>query len=535
MGLNKEQQAAVDSNERTILCLAAAGSGKTKTLICRTVRLVNDGVDPNSILCLTFTNAAAFEMKERYKIAEDADLSKCVPEFRTFHSFCYSLIIKDQMVRERLGYTQIPQLCDDDQMKELKARVKLQIGCKLSDAQLENDCSLSRAEQDEKNLFLKAVKKQLKKENLITFDMMCYNVCELFVRDEPCVFTYKQKYKYIMCDEFQDVDPKQFKFMSSFPDTTNFFFVGDCLQNIYAFRGTSNEYIKQLTVTPGWNVIKLYENYRSTNQICEFANKFSTYASDEYRIAMHGQRDGDPVEVIRGSFTSYNEPVDEVHLKKLTERVKSNPGECAILCRTNKECSTIKSTFKDDGIDFSASNKSTDSLDILKSSLDNQYMLEWLSSKLETKDYGDYIRLSAIEPNPDIRWFLSLYGNRTAIHDKAQKVSEIRKIVSDNTVDTKTKFEAVAKVVRAKTKCTFDPEKVKTNRQIVEEICNQLTEMAENKVYIGTIHSSKGLEYDTVYVMGVDDGMFKLGTEEMNNLAYVAFTRAREKLVVFRR
>ena len=530
---NPEQLEAINSNDRTILCLAAAGAGKTKTLLARIERLIKDGVDPRSILALTFTNAAAFEMKERYKQIPGIDLNN-VPEFRTFHSFCYSLIVKDQDVRSRLGYSKIPELCDDAHLKEIKTRVKLAIGCKLSDAQLEGDGYLSKSDQDQKQLYQKALIKEIKKENVITFDIMCYNVCELFTKKEPCVDKYKQKYKYLMIDESQDSDPKQFKFIASFPETTNFFLVGDVLQNIYAFRGCTNEFVKQLATDPNWKVIKMYENYRSTTNICEFANRFSKYSKDEYRIEMHGQRDGDDPEVIYGSYSTYEDPVDEEHLKKLVDRLKTSKCESAVLCRSNKECAAVRAALAAADIKFNSKSKSTDTIDILQSALSNEYMLDWLSSRLEPKEYGDYIRNSAQTSNPDIRWFLNKYGNHEVIRKPANKIIEIRKITSSNE-SPKIKFEQITKLLRIKTKCEFSGDENSTNSEIVKDIRDQMQEIEDTQIYVGTIHSSKGLEYDSVYVMGVNDRLFPLGTEEMNNLYYVAITRAKNHLTVFRR
>lgn len=532
--LNEQQHEAVYSNNRTILCLAGAGAGKTKTLIARVERLVKEGVDPNSILCLTFTNAAAFEMKERFKKLPGIDLSHGVPEFRTFHGFCYSLIVKNSDVRSRLGYSKIPELCDDARMKEIKKAVKLKIGCTLTDAELDNDVPLSRKDQDQKDLFRKALIKEIKKENVITFDMMCYNVCELFVKNDPCVDHYKKRYTYLQVDETQDSDPKQFKFIGSFPATTHFFLVGDVLQSIYQFRGCTNEFIKQIAVNPNWKIIKLYKNYRSTIEICEFANKFSRYSKDEFRIPMEGQRHGDPVEVIYGSRSTFNEPVDTDHLRILIEKIKENKVESAVLCRTNKECAAVKSALTDEGIEFSARTKSTDAINILESALSNEYMLEWLSTKLEAKDYGDYIRLAAQVDNPDLRWFLSKYGNTSAIKPSVDKVVAIRNITATSDSPS-SKFEQITKLLRSKTKCKFKGDDTWTNSQIVKDIRDQLQEIADCQLYVGTIHSSKGLEYDTVYVMGVDDKMFQLGSEDMNNLFYVAVTRPKNHLVVFRR
>ena len=363
MELNDQQREAAYSNERTILCLAAAGAGKTATLLERIGRLIKEGVDPKTILALTFTNAAAFEMANRYKQITGLDLTRGNAMFKTFHGFCYSLIVKDPIVRERLGYSKIPTLCEDAEMKELKTKVKLAIGCKLTDAQLDNDCTLTRSQQEEKKLFQKALIKEIKKENIITFDIMCYNVCELFVKNEECIQKYKDHYKYIMLDESQDTDPRQFKFISSFGRQTHYFIVGDILQSIYQFRGCSNEFIKQLAEDPNWKVIKMFENYRSTRQICNYANRFSTYSKDDYRIEMNGHRDGDEPEVIYGSNSSYDNPVDEDHLEILIKKLQENKVESAILCRTNRECAAVRSALSAAGIEYTSRSKSTDVLE----------------------------------------------------------------------------------------------------------------------------------------------------------------------------
>lgn len=532
---NPQQREAIDSSDRLILCLAGAGAGKTKTLLARIERLIKDGVPPTSILALTFTNAAAFEMKERYKKLPGIDLSHGTPEFRTFHSFCYSLIIKDRNVRTRLGYTKIPEVCDDNTMKEIKTKVKLQLRCKLTDAELDNDIDLPRAKAEEKKLYQKALIKEIKNRNVITFDIMCYTVCELFEKNEECIEQYKQKYTYLFIDEMQDSDRRQFKFIASFPATTHCYCCADALQNIYQFRGCTNEYVKLLSSPKsGWKVIKLYKNYRSTTNICNFANKFSTYANDEYRIAMEGQRDGEDPEIIYGAHSTYDEPVDPVHLQLLIDKLSSSKNECAILCRTNKECNAVKSALSSAGIQFSARTKSTDTLNYLNSSLNNEYMLDWLATKLDPKEYGDYIRLAAQLDNPDLRWFLSVYGNHDKINKPAKKIIEIRNITSTSD-SPESKFNKIVSLLRIKSKCTFLGDETSTNKEIVESIRDQIQEQQESQIYVGTIHSSKGLEYDTVYVMGVNDTMFQLGSEEMNNLYYVAITRAKNHLTIFRR
>lgn len=538
MALNAQQLEAVNTNDRTVLVLAGAGAGKSTVLVSRIARLVNGGVDPKSILALTFTNAAAFEMGNKYKKLPGIDLTKDSPEFRTFHGFCYSLLIKDKEVRTRLGYDNVPGICDDKQLKEIRMLVKQSLGIKLPDDKLSGKGYLTKQEQFEVDTFKKALVKELRKQNVITFDMLCYNTCELFERDELCIRKYKSRYKYLLCDECQDTDPRQFRFLASFPETTSIFLVGDALQQIYAFRGTSNKFIKMLSSDPNWTVIRLATNYRSTNQICDFANKFSkTYASNDYRIEMNGVREGEEVEVITGSFTSYKCPVDTNHLSILCDYLKKDNDECAILCRTNNEAKNICSYISSMGFQYTTTNKTSDTLDILNSVLDDNYMLEWLANNfLDAKQYGNYIRLSYLESKDVcIRWFLAKFGNITKVHDKAKLVSNIRvELMSDHSYEDM--FNSVTKMLKIKTRCKFNKDKVFANaRELAEDIKSQVQVMADSSIYVGTIHSSKGLEYNTVYVIGVDNDMFKLGTEDMNNLYYVAMTRAKNRLRIFRR
>lgn len=535
MGLNPEQQAAVDCRDPKILCLASAGCGKTKTMLARIERLVNEGEDPKRILAITFTNAAAFEMKERYKFIPNIDVSKGVPEFRTFHSFCYSLIIKDPAIRKRIGYDQIPAVCDDSEFKAIKQKVKLQLNCKLTEDQLDGQNLYTRSEKDQYELFKKALIKELRAQNVLTFDIMCYNVCELFEKNEPEVIKYKDKYSHVFCDEVQDTDKKQAVFIDSFPDSVNRFLVGDCLQNIYGFRHCTNDYIKGIITNPAWTVKKLYTNYRSTRQIVNYANRFSkSYSDSRFRIDMEAIHEGDPVIEIYGANAGYRSYVDENHLDKLVDYIRASKVDSAVLCRSNNEVARVKEKMDEAGIQYSSKSKSTDSLNYLDAALSNDYMLEWLSTKLNAKDYSNYIRSSTIEPNPDIKWFMGIYGNRDEVQKAADKVMQIRNIAV-STATPKEKFEQMAKLFRMKSKCQFTGDDTTTNRQIVEMLREQVQEIVECPLYIGTIHSVKGLEYDTVYVMGVNDRSFKLGDEEMNNLFYVAVTRAKNHLYIFRR
>ena len=186
MSLNEQQQAVVDSNARRILCLAGAGTGKTYTMLARIRRLVADGVDPRSILVLTFTNAAAFEMEQRYSGSKMRPAA--TPKFGTFHSFCYGLISQDRFIRTLLGYNEIPSVATEAETKHIRNEAAMHLGYKLSEA----------VKDDKKRSALYAAADRIMKQrNLITFDKMCYDICSLFVHNNGAIKRYKEMYKYI--------------------------------------------------------------------------------------------------------------------------------------------------------------------------------------------------------------------------------------------------------------------------------------------------------------------------------------------------
>lgn len=539
--LNEQQQQAVDSDELKILCLAGAGAGKTATMIERITRLTNEGVNPMSILVLTFTNAAGFEMKERYK---NANPGKVIPEFRTFHSFCYSLIVKDKNVRGALGYVDVPTIIEEVELKKVETEAKMMSGVHLSEAKLRGEGTLSQQEQYELELYKKALKRLIREKNIITFDMLCYDVSGLFIKNDPSVLKYKGQYKYLFVDEFQDTDPKQIQFLNSFDSKdVHFYFVGDCLQNIYKFRGCSNDTIKALAKDDSWQKIKLFQNYRSTTQICDFANRMSTYAEDEYRIEMNGQRDGEKVTVIGGANSDFRHIIDEDHLDILVEDLMSseedrieNKRDVAILCRSNREVEYLCNALDAENISYFTGKRNLEAMHILKSVQDNEYMLDWLATFLNAEKYGEYIRLAAQEENPNITWFAKVYGHLPQINGRGKKIVEIRKILKDVTKPTLTKATDIAQLLDVAKEDFFFEDIPDSDEDIIPFIKEQLEVANESDIYVGTIHSSKGLEYDTVYVMGVNDKAFPLNKgEEQMNLYYVAITRAKNHLTIFKR
>lgn len=530
MNANDQQLQAINSNSQKLLVMAGAGAGKTFVMIQRVSRLVNEGVDPSSILVLTFTNNAAFEMRERYK---NQNPGRIIPEFRTFHSFCYSLIVKNNLVRQAIGYLNVPKIATEGDVKWIERNARMQTNFEISQKKI-NDGKLSPKDAQSYAIYKKAYNRLLRQQNLITFDILCYDICQLFVQDAECIRQYKEQYKYLFVDEFQDTDPKQIQFLDSFKDV-NLFYTGDALQNIYGFRGCTNAVLKLLSKDDSWERIKMYQNYRSTKEICEFANKHSRYADSSYRIEMNGQRNGDKVVTIDGSYASYDYPVDLNHLKKIVKLAKDRTEDMAIIARTNKEVAVICQALKEADIEYTASTKNSDAIHILLSVGDNDYMLSWLSTYLSPETYADYVRQAANVENPDITWFSRMYGRTKAISERGKKIVEIRRILQNIRMSDYDKYQAIIDALDIRGLEAPLGVEYNSRMQMIDDIVNHLTDAASTDLYVGTIHSVKGLEFGHVIVVGAYDKHFPIDSEENKNIYYVAITRAKNHLTVFMR
>lgn len=531
--MNIGQRQAVTCEDSKILCLAGAGSGKTFSMIERISRLVTEeGVDPTSILVMTFTNAAALEMKTRFQKKVQ---NSGIPEFRTFHSFCYSLLSSDRAVANSLGYSCVPNIADVNQMKELEKKAKLQCGTKLSDKKLHGKQTLSKSEQFQLDVFQKALDRLLRKSGMITFDILCYDVCKLFVENAPIIQKYKDKYKYIFVDEFQDTDPKQWDFICAFQDA-QVFVVGDALQAIYAFRGADSSIIKSLAEDDSWTTIRLYQNYRSTKEICEYANMNSTYAGDSYRIALEATREGEAVEEIPISTChSHIDVVPSACLEDIGKRLvlSNNTTSSAILARTNAEVSYICKYLDSMHIRFRCNAPNTESIQILKSSIDESYAISWLATLLEPDKYASFIKLSEIEVTTEKAhdMFVEEFSEDPRIHSKWDSIVKIRSILDSDEFPF-LKCSNILNILSIKNIVVNTS--ATTAREIIDYLTTSIESSAESSVYVGTIHSVKGLEYDSVYLVNVGGASFPLTSEENNNLFYVGITRAKHHLTVYR-
>lgn len=526
MKLNEEQQQAYSTNSQHVLVLAGAGTGKTHTMINRIHRLVSEErVNPRNILALTFTNAAAFEMKERYK-----NLSKNVecPAFQTFHAFCYSLISEDFRVRQKIGYFEIPNITDEEFIKNIKMKIKTDLSIKLSIGQLNGDGkNLSLRDKATYDVFHAAFSKQLKRENVITFDMLIKRVCGLFTSNDECIQKYIERFQCIFIDEFQDTDPLQWEFAKCFKDSS-IFIIGDALQAIYGFRGADSTIIKSIADDENWEAIKLYRNYRSTIPIIDFANNISKRNNDSYRVELKAFRPGLDVEEF-SDFIEYQ--LSDRVLSKIGEFCDSYPGTTAVLARTNKEVSQIRSYLSENDIECSSNDEYADAKHMLRSTFDEEYFFNWLMSSMSQEEYASVRRLITIDENtnPNFQDILDLSICPQKIRNKAKKVMDLYDILNSDDFEF-CKCESALQYLGVKG-VTILPEG-DSIRELAEYLIDELENVQSKSIYVGTIHSSKGLEYDNVCVVGVGSVNFQLKSEEDNNLYYVAVTRAKDHLLV---
>lgn len=531
MELNPQQKEAVYSNASKIVCLAGAGSGKTASLVSRIDRLVNEGVDPNSILVLTFTRAAAVEMRSRYL---QSHMGQSIPEFRTFHSFCYSLIAKDSDVRAALGFDSVPAIADKADTRKIEQSAAIQIKTSLKGDQLQGKNLLTPKQEYEYKLYKKTIQRLMKAKCLITFDELSKQISTLFVQNDPCTLKYKHHYKHILVDEYQDTDDIQHMFVMSFQNS-NIFTVGDLLQSIYSFRGADSSIMKSLVDDPEWQVVKLYHNYRSCQCICDYANRNTQYASPQYRLELQSNKPGGSVAICNQyNMQDWDEdPIDEDILSSIYDEMQAGlEGSTAILTRTNQESDFVRAYFRSKGVNVVKSKRDEEATYILKSVISNDYFLHWLTTFLTSSQYAQYLRLDATKcTSMDIEEFCELFSFNPHIKYRVDTVLQIRDCLRSND-------SALAKCVDIfrllDVKCDIVDTDAKTASEILKYIHDTIEAEAASDIYVGTIHSVKGLEYDNVFVVGVNDRRFKLVSEDNLNLFYVAITRAKYNLRVWK-
>ncbi len=587
--LNKEQKKAVLYNDGPLLIIAGAGSGKTKVLTTKIAYLIEQlNIFPWEILAITFTNKAALEMKERVD-SMIGSKSKDI-QISTFHSFGLKILRENY---DKLGYNKNFVIMDSDDsltiikkiLKSLNYDPKIYnpkaIKNKISNCKNElltpKDYERYVASDYEKviNEVYYKYEKKLKQNNAIDFDDLLILPIKLFRENKEVLQKYQERYKYILIDEYQDTNEAQYilsKMISA--KYQNICVVGDADQAIYGFRGANYKNILNFEKDyPKALSIKLEQNYRSTKTILDAANfviKNNEKRKEKNLWSTKGV--GEKITYYR----AYDEK-DESHYTAMTIKKLLNEGkdasDIAVLYRTNAQSRVIEEELLKQnipyrivgGFSFYQRKEIKDLLAYLKliyNPKDDVSLLRVINSPkrgigLKTIENltakADSLGVSlfeVIESSKELKFkelILSLKKvaetvTLTELIDKVLESSGLKKeLETEKTIESEIRLENLEEF-KSITKAFEEREGLVSLEDFLYEVSlvNDKDEYKDprHKVSLMTIHSVKGLEYDVVFVLGLEEGIFphlnslmsNSEVEEERRLCYVAITRAKEKL-----
>jgi DNA helicase II / ATP-dependent DNA helicase PcrA len=359
--LDKNQQEIVDSNEPRIIVEAGAGSGKTRVLIERVKRLLKDGVEPSNMVCITFTNMAAEEMKER--LVDVPGIGDCF--IGTIHSFA-NKIFKNSNIEYKLFNEEI----QDQFMSVLIALygkfLTMPVYIKYKEYAKKVDMGLMEEEDIERfidpnalyeiKVFLKNYRDKnypenmnilCKRHNVITFD-------ELLERTTKYFKEIDGKVEYLFVDEFQDIGPLEKKFFQAL-NADNYFYVGDEKQALYAFKGGNVNFFLNLIKSPKWKTYYLKNNYRCGQAILELATRVIVQADDviSYESICKSGKVGNTIVDSKYKIDNY--------LKSIT-----NYKDWFVLVRTNKDLVKLEAKMREFEIPYVSFRKGEMTLDQMR-------------------------------------------------------------------------------------------------------------------------------------------------------------------------
>ena len=608
--LNPPQREAVAQTEGPVLILAGAGSGKTRVLTHRIAYLMDEkGVNPWNILAITFTNKAAQEMRERVdKLVGFGSESIWVS---TFHSACVRILRRHI---DNLGYDTNFTIYDTDDQKSLMKDVcrKMNIDTKIykersllaqishaKDELLTPDDMEMKAAGDYNMKKVASVYREyqaaLRKNNALDFDDLIVKTVELFEKCGAVLEYYQERFKYIMVDEYQDTNTAQFKFISLLAQRyQNLCVVGDDDQSIYKFRGANIGNILGFEhVFPDARVIRLEQNYRSTRNILNAANKVIANNTERKAKTLWTENEEGSKVHFRQFLNAYEEAEYVAgEIGKLKRSGLGNYRDCAILYRTNAQSRIFEEKFIAanipyklvGGVNFYARKEIKDLLCYLKT-IDNarddlavQRIINVPKRGIgattlgRVLDYADnmgislYEALRVAEEVPSIGRSLSkIDGFVTFIQMLKSKadvltVEEILQEVIDSTgyvaeleaEDTEESRARIENIDELISKTVAYQEAMEEQNQpatlsgFLEEVALvadiDTVDPDQDYVLLMTLHSAKGLEFPKVFMVGMEDGIFPSHMtisygddgemEEERRLCYVGITRAMKDLTL---
>ena len=605
--LNEPQRQAVMATDGPLLILAGAGSGKTRVLTHRTAYLIEEcGVNPYNIMAITFTNKAAGEMRER--IDQMVGYGSESIWVCTFHSTCVRIL---RRYIDRLGFGTNFTIYDSDDQKTLMKDVckRLEIDTKMykekmflsaissakdeliDPIEFETRAAGDYVKRKQAQVY-REYQQALKQNNALDFDDLIMKTVELFKLDKEVLASYQDRFRYIMVDEYQDTNTAQFELIRLLAlKYQNLCVVGDDDQSIYKFRGANIYNILNFEHHfPDATVIKLEQNYRSTQNILDAAN--AVIANNQGRKEKRLWTDNGAGDKI--TFEQLDTAAEEADFvaRDIARRVRKGEyqyKDCAILYRTNAQSRLFEERFITanipykifGGVNFYARKEVKDLLAYLKT-IDNGQddlavrriinipkrgigaaSINKVALYAQEQEISFYDALCVAEQVPGLGkaaakirpcvvfiQSMKAKAKLLSVADLLQEVIEttgyVRELEAEGTDEAEARIENIDELI-SKAVDYAEGEEAPTLNGFLENVAlvADIDSFDENSDYVVlmTLHSAKGLEFPNVYLAGLEDGLFpsymsitsdnsQAEIEEERRLAYVGITRAKKNLTI---
>ncbi len=614
IGLNEPQREAVTHIKGPLMIIAGAGSGKTKVLTTRIAHLIANGVDAFNILALTFTNKAAAEMKERIeRILGNSEARNLY--IGTFHSV-FARILRAEALR--LGYPNNFTIYDtDDSRSVIKAvvnemelddkrykpnivhnRISSAKNALVGPEEYAADSGLkqedTRANRPMLGEIYKAYAARCFKNGAMDFDDLLLKMYELLKFHNEALHKYQYKFKYVLIDEYQDTNAVQYQITKLLAAVhENICVVGDDAQSIYSFRGATIENILQFQKDyDDVKVVKLEQNYRSTQNILKIANEVISNNKSQLPKKLWTENiDGEKIKLVRTSTDNEEGKfvADTIQEQKLRNHYHNN--EFAILYRTNAQSRAFEESLRRQGIkyriygglSFYQRKEIKDLLAYLRVTVNtrdeealkriinypirgigkttiekclviaNEQNITFFNVLERAASFG--FKAGTLNTIQNfvmmIKYFQTLLTDKNA-YDVAVQVGKntnlVKELFNDKTTEGLARYENIQELLNSIKEWTESPSNDdgelgdKSLGSYLQQI-TLLTDADDDKgetdvVKLMTIHAAKGLEFSCVFVVGVEENLFpsamSINTreelEEERRLFYVAVTRAKTRL-----
>ena len=590
--LNDRQKEAVENLDGPMLVLAGAGSGKTRVLTTKVAYLLEEkDISPRNILAITFTNKAAKEMKERIYslIGREAFLI----QISTFHSFGLKILKENY---ELLGYENNFTILDADDsltvikkiMKELNIDTNKYNYRGIRSSISDNKNEMVSVKEYEKFVYTEydeivykvydEYEKSLKRSNAIDFDDLLLLPIKLFVEHKEILQKYQEQFKYIFIDEYQDTNKPQYllsKMISA--KYKNITVVGDNDQAIFTWRGANYKNILNFEKDyQNAKVVVLDENYRSTKNILKAAN--NVIKNNKIRKEKNLWTNNE-----EGSLITYYKAFDEKDeseyvVKEIRKLIDNgiNPNEICVLYRANAQSRNVEEAFLTNNISYrivgsyafynrkeikdlisylklvhnekddvsflrvinypkrGIGAKAIENLGIVAKA-NNKSLYESINGGKEENFKKIIEELKKEKDKMSLTDFVDLVLNKSGIKESLESEKTLE---ADIRLENLEEFKSITKNVEERDGI-INLEDFLDELSLVSDASENQVEN-EDKVTLMTMHAVKGLEFDYVFVVGVEEGLFphlnsmnsEDELEEERRLAYVAITRARKKLFI---